>query len=336
MADDLVNSLRMRGIFGAPGQQPLGMPDMNSNTFDPMAMFREMMTIKRQQHMEDQNRYEYERAREGYEANRDAGTIFSRPIDPIAQLGNSMNNSNMAVGPNAVPPMNHVFNSGGITDYQKQQLNLNRDKLESQERIALGKGGISQQNANTAARRAELAEKIADNKATDAEKYEWEMDKINRRGEITSGQIDQRGNIESGQIDQRGRIDSRQIGEQGNQTRTTLAQSGDQNLAAIGARIAGTADAAANKPLSPSQQKVNVQNAYQKILLTRPELIEFVTMDTDGTLTIKEGTNPVITKQINDILLGTPEDIRLDPQTKTYTNKPLKAGQVGDPLGIRK
>ena len=64
---------------------------------------------------------------------------------------------------------------------------------------------------------------------------------------------------------------------------------GNQALQQIGARIQGQKDLQGSKPataLLPSQQKVNLQNVAGEIVNSSPELAEFITRNSDGTITV--------------------------------------------------
>jgi len=212
-------------------------------------------------------------------------------------------------------PMNVVFQPS-MTDYQRGTLDLRRQEIGQRGQLGQQKYNLSERDINIKERRAELAEKIADGKATDEEKQEYELAKIEARGDVGSRQITERGDI-----------GSRQIGERGEIQKDIQETRGKQGLMNIAARARGQQELQAGKPVKeelPTQTRVRESNAARQLINTRPDLAKFVKTNPDGSFTISPpsaggffsaaGPTKQQLDEINSIIYGTTKEVK--PTTK--------------------
>lgn len=333
---DIVQRLRMQNIFG--NQQPIGMPDFESGSIDPMAIFRKIRGMQRQDQIQSQNMAGLERSRQGFEQERQAGTQFahSEPLrNRVAEIGAGM------VNPAVQPGMRHIVNvPEPMNDYQKAIVNLRRDELGQRGAIASERADVSRGNTDVARQRASIADFRAKNPGlkvlTPKGGNIQFMNPIS--GEVTDSGIptgtmsedelqEMRGSQAMEQINRRGEISTEQIGQRGEEQRKTLGQTGEQNLAAIAARLKGQGDT-----IQPTQERVRVQNEIAKLTTTKPELAKLIVTDPNGVITISEQATPAERSAIEASIYGkgTGQDITLKPQTDTgkKTEEKPKAGQV--------
>lgn len=315
MADSFIQRLRMNNIFG--GSPPLGMPDFGGMAGgggggDFLGALENAAAM----------RHEREKELLNLRANISAGNFMT----PSGQLQSTIANRVAAPISQQEHPMNVLFNPG-ISEYQRGRLGIDRAKLNQTGDIAREKLNFAQQDVDTRRRRAELAEKIADGRATDEEKHEYRMTEIGARGDITSRQIGERGDITSKQIEQRGDIGSRQIGERGDIRSRQIGEQGDQNLKSIAARTAGQVQVK-QTPVGPegeqpTQTRVRQANAAREFQTRNPELGKFISFDDKGNPTIEQpssswwggasGPTPEQMKLIQNAIYGA---------TPSYSNTP--------------
>lgn len=267
-----LEKLRMNSIFPSDGGTPFGMPDLSQGQMNASGLIRQILPII-QSEKEKERQFQREMRQ----------PVLQNPTEylPMGGGGN-LNNIGSSM---KNPDMKYVWDrSNEITPYQKESLAVQKASLAS--RDAIGKGGldIKEKNADTAVRRAQLQEKIATGRASDAEKHEFRMLEINERGDIGSRQIGERGDITSGQIGERGDIQKELTGMRG-----------QQQLTNIGANIAGRKELqdtrlSTIKPISPSQQGNLQENAVREMMVSRPDLGQFIEQDTNGQFRIKPNT----------------------------------------------
>jgi len=304
MADtSFIQKLRMANIFPADGGvrqgTPFGMPDLNAGQINPDKYLNRIMSIRNQDENEAQARRielaQKELVSSGY---RQPG---------LQAVGQSMQQ----------PQQKNTVYQPSMSDYQRAQISLGKDRLSQQGELGNERIDVSRQNSATSSRRADLAAKIADGRATDAEKQEYSLEQIRARGDITSGQIDQRGNI-----------GSRQIGERGDIQKDLTTTRGNQALEQIGARIAGQKDLRDTKPpvaISASQTGNQQENAARQLVASRPDLAQYITIQPNGQFAINPDTPLNELSMIQNAIYpkGTQKDIELpssDVKSKTPTS----------------
>lgn len=160
MANFLQN-LRAQGVFG--GGKPFGMPNMDSGiNLDEISAIinRVYPTIEREN-----------------QKDRD----FQERMFRLEQEGNLGKIARQMQQPVETKQPNVVFRPS-ITEYQTGLLGLREKELE--QKGGLGQQKLEQTGADVATRqrRLELAEKIAEGRATDAEKHEFGIREIQERG----------------------------------------------------------------------------------------------------------------------------------------------------------
>lgn len=311
---DYTAGLRMNSIYGGLG---LGPPDMGEQFHPDMitAILNKIEpAFQRKRDMELNNQKELIR----YQNEPRFKAIANQMVKPEHIWEGTMPKQGAGTGNNI------VLGNAPMSEYQKAQIDLGKQQLAQKTDASADTIGIRQQNTDIAARRAVLAEKIADGKATDAEKQEYDLAKIGARGDIENKQIERRGEIESGQINLRGKIEDAQI-----QTR------GQQALEQIGANIAGRKEIKAipsGTPMSPSQIGADQLNKIREIKLARPDLAPHLIEDASGQLSIDPNAPPEIQNEIkNFILTPRKQDIQL-PSSKPIARPTDKKN---DPAGIR-
>lgn len=159
-----------------------------------------------------------------------------------------------------------------------------------------------------------LAEKVAEGKATDAEKHEMALDLIGARGDESMEQIGARNAGTMSQIGARGDIQKELANTRGNQA-----------LEQIGARVKGQKEVANLKPITASQQNVEQKNKARELAVTRPDLAQYLTIESNGNFTINPDTPLNELSMIQNVIYPKGQkDISL-PSTKTSDSvtKPL-------------
>ncbi len=317
----------MANIFG--GETPFGMPDFSTGMpqeEDPnKAAFDRTMMLRNQDEAERQAR------RIQTAQTQLAQSGYRKPA--LNQIGQSMQQPN-----NLQAGGRNVVYQPSMSDYQRAQVALGRDRLAQQRDLVDERGDIT-------------SRQIGERGAIQDQQIERRGDigsrQIDERGDITSRQIGERGAITDRQIGARGDITSRQIGERGEIQKGLQDTRGEQNLAGIAARVAGQKEVQSNKPATPisqTQQRTGISNAAREIINTRPDLAKFIQIDPntgDPINSAQPGT--VEYEQINSALYGdNKKDINLPSaavkapskaaKPKTPTSKTPTAG---DPLGIR-
>lgn len=258
-----IEKLRMNNIFPPGGagstNTPFGMPTMNTGLDIPSLM------ASAQSNAMQENERERQFEREMFDRKANLQNIAARVADKPVEKG----------------PMNTIYQPN-VTDFQRASLGLKERELGQKGSIAETRAGLTQQDVDTRRRRAELAEKIADGKATDEEKHEYRMTEIGQRGDITSRQIGERGDITS-----------KQIGEKQTGQENLQKMRGAQGLESIAARGRTALATQAAKPIKeelPSQTKVRQTNAARELMNTRPDLAKFITVDDKGNVTVAQPT----------------------------------------------
>jgi hypothetical protein len=264
MADtSFIEKLRMNNIFppGGGGQGPFTAPDLSAGQMDPQKM-RSMMDVILPSILSEKQK------------DRDLQIQLAQMQHQPSGLKD--------IGTHIAKEKPMTYSYGGMLDsmtpYQKASIQLEKDKLKQSGVLGQQKLSQSGQDVQTRIRRADIAQKIADGRATDEEKNEYIL-----------GQIEERGNQSRQSQTIRGEQAMEQIGARGNEARETTGMRGENQLANIAARIKGQQDVNAAKPtrpMLPTQSKVMEANAARELINTRPELAPFVKQNQDGTYSI--------------------------------------------------
>lgn len=295
----------MNNIFSNPNDSPIGMPNMGSS-FDPMQAFRKIMEIRNAEKMEGFNRSEMDRSREL--TDRGAAEFAAKPVTRLASIGNDV------LGRGSSQPMNSAVNlPAPISEYQRGLLNLRRDELSQKGDISRETLGIRRETTDISRRRAELAEKVAAGKATDAEKHEYALELLRERGADATELQNLRGSQAMGQI-----------GERGRESRTTQEEGHQDTLAEIGAR----AKFNMGKPITATQERARVENAIAELMIKRPGLAGLIEQDPNtGAITISDEATAAERQMIENSIYGKPgtgaagTDIKLEPERKPKAGK---------------
>lgn len=233
MAEDFISRLRMANIFTNPssnvnpGQavgRPMGMPDM-----DPGPQFNVNSMIQNAAGMQENQRQ--------LQQIRMLGERDINAPHRIQQIGSGIVRQPGMPGQQQPEQMNQVFKDSSITPFQKEQLAIEREKLQQ-------KTGSGSQDIALKARKQELAEKIAGGKATDEEKHEYNIELAREKGNVSSRLNEEKAGYTSTHIGERseaqlantklgGEIGSTHIRERGNEQRDNTALAGK-----IGAELA--------------------------------------------------------------------------------------------------
>ena len=208
------------------------------------------------------------------------------------------------------------------------------------------KNAVAYGNLAIKSRAQDLRERVESGRASDAEKHEYAKEILGIRGDQSMEQIDRRGEITGQQIDQRGAITDRQIETRGGQAMERLGQT----LRSREGIASANRDAAANKPLLPSQEGNQQTNALRSIMLTNPRLSQYIVKSENGMLMVSPDAPAAIINELNEKVYGAanPGDISL-PAGNVATKAPLsqqsgtpisktptsKTPGANDPLGIR-
>lgn len=269
----------MNSIFpssGGPRQgTPFGMPDLNAgNSSGGGEDIIGRLMRARQMERDDARNYaaQQQAIQTGLNMRQPSNIdVYTGPKDVKSQMNVSGGNQSNA-GKNVV----FRDDSNKITPYQRESLDIQKQRLGQTGDLGQQRVDISRQNAGTSNRRLELAEKIASGRATDEEKHEFRMTEIESRGDIGSRQIQERGDVQG----------------------DLQATRGNQALDQIAARISGQKDVAGfregltrNRPLAPTQGRALQQTAITKIQTTRPDLAKYLVEDPmTGQLNISQDT----------------------------------------------
>lgn len=149
------------------------------------------------------------------------------------------------------------------------------------------------------------------------------MQRLERGGEIRSGQIEQQGRIRSGQIAQQGAITSGQIEQRGGIARDVARIRGEEarkTKATPSAQGAGAAN-------YPTQQRVAMQARAAQIANQNPEWAEFITINEEGFPEIEPpswygGPDKATYDKIYESIYGTQRAAPITPAPAAQTTKP--------------
>lgn len=203
-----------------------------------------------------------------------------------------------------------------------------RELIQQKQNPALLK---QQQNSSLALRKQILAEKVASGKATDEEKHQHALDleeerqegrlqlqgvrdtgsmsRVNRQGELASDRLRQTNENANERLRTQGDIRSRQITEQGNQSRLTQD----------------------NKPVSASEIGNQQDNTIRQLMITRPDLAQYIEQDTGGRMQLKPDAPLEAVSQIERAIYSPARDIPLpsgQSNQKVITQRSPSTGKV--------
>lgn len=306
--------LRMNNIF--PGS--LNPPDMQGMAFDPMRMLPDLLQRQHNAEIQDFN---------------------EQHNKPIQQAQPALNHVAEQV---AKPPMNVVYHPE-MTPFQSASLEQDRNELASKDRLAIQKIKTSDENAD-------LDRAIKEKRA---QTYDF---KANHPGQkliavkggnvvafdpITGSHTDT--GVSSGTLTDKQRLEiqnSNAIGQIDERTKGNLEVQGvrgNQALEQIGARVNGTMKVNAAKPEKPessTQQRTHIANTATELKNTRPDLANFITVNSDGTVSVTpsgnssyfgvKGPTPEQAQEINS---------RLYPNSDSTTNSTSSTTTPSAPEG---
>lgn len=329
MADDFLSKLRMANIFPASGGPregvPFGMPDLNAGNMAGGPNLGKIIDMVMS-------------AREGAkEADRNAQIRrenFLRPIQ-MEQATNQQSRLAEIAGTPGGQQKNVVFKED-ITPYQRETLNLQRDRLRQtgelgQERIATTRAGqgIAQQRADVYQFKAQnpnmriMAPRGGNLMAINPMTGEAmdlgiptgtlsDEDRLALTGEQRMEQIGARGDIQRELTDTRGQQRLGEIAARANEQRLT-------NIA---------------RPETPGQVKTQQQINLNQLIATRPDLSRYVTIDPNtNSFTINENAPANEKQMITNAIYGKAKDVQLP--SETTTTKKTTTPKASDSLGIR-
>lgn len=305
----MVDRLRMASLFPSAGNHPFGPPDTSD---DGYGLFRALEGATLPLIQQENNR---ERM---HESNMQTQEIQQQ--NRLAQIGQAVKSQQ--------PPMNTVLGNQGITAYQNAQLGMDREELGLKREALHQKEGAQERTADIAASRAQTYASMHD--MSDSEK----LDVVNR---ARRGDIEARGMIQQALQDTRGKQMLEQIGVRGDIQKELADTRGEQNLAGIAARVAGNKEVqsmklgADEKPMLPTQERVDIGNRAREIVNTRPDLASFITMDNSGNPVVSPNATPEIQSIIQSMLYPG-KDVQLKPEGKVFDNaKPVKKVEAAKP-----
>jgi len=275
---DFANRLRMNNIF------PTG-PD--NNPFGPTAQPQGINL--------DEISGLINRIAPVLQANQERGFAHQKDMMGM-QLGGGLKNIGQQMTQQPKPPMGVAYNPG-ISDFQRANLGLKRDELNQKKSLAESGLDIRRDDQNIRQQRADIYDYKAKNPnlkfVIGANGNFMTQDPSTGEMTDTGHSSAKMGDAEKLKItgEQRmGEIKAKQSGAEKLQ-----GIKGTQALSQIGARVSGqqATDAAkinltSDKPLLPTQEKVQQNNSARELMTRRPDLAPFIELDDKGGFTITQ------------------------------------------------
>lgn len=259
-----------------------------------------------------------------------------QPIDPFIQR--QLAARSPVSTPNRLQQISRGISKAPSNDYGRGP-NIRYDAPESDKiglRIlgpTLAERDIINQKQALPFRKQILAEKVASGKATDSEKHQYALD---LEEEKNSGRIGLEGVRQDNRMElqgTRGEQAMSQITGRGTQQRMNTELAGKQRLGQIEATGNQNRLTQENKPITATETGNQQDNTIRQLMITRPELAQYVVQDTGGRITINPEAPLDAVSQINQAIYG--RDINLPssrgtstsktPTSKTPTSKPTAA-----------
>lgn len=299
--DDYIQRLRMRNIYG-PTEAAVGPPDFNMRNVG----LDTGMAPQQGMAYDPNERYFENFARDRAQNNYLPGTTTTRPMD--VRIGGD-------------DYLEGQISAKDRANFDLKRADLERKRAYGEQNLDIKRGGqdIQQQRADTADWKARNPGfKVLPTKGGTVKLYNPASGETHDTG-ADAGTL-----AREEELALTGKQRMEEIGARGKIQKELGIQRGEQGLANIAARTAGQKEIksmAPEKPMLPTQERVQQNIRARQLINSNPELAEFVDVDpTTGSFTVKppsegyfgkSGPSPEQYQQIQDMIFGSKGDINL-------------------------
>lgn len=320
-----LEKLRMNNLFPVGGgPQTYGMPDLNSGGGggDIEQMYRMIQRGKDREMQRQLNLDNEMRRRNAYET-MSPQEILTGKRDPRLQQQQQMpfGVPNVSLGEDSNPGA-RILNP----PVKDRELEFKQQQLSQKGTIEAQKLAGQQQTRNIQQQRADTYDWKARNPNGQVKQLEsGNLLLINpATGETREIAADTFTDREKQELIGGQRME--QIGAQGANQRQLQEMRGSQAIEQIGARILGQQEVNAARPMMPSQIGNEQENRIRQVMLTRPELAQYIVMDSSGRPSISQDAPITAISEIQRAVYGNSPEI-LDKSGKP-TDVKLPSGST--------